>query len=75
MGNQATIRVGREVLYKDGSTLRPAKITAIGASGLVDLTVFTNANADGVTRVQGVDPRPTAGLVFPTGPGTGSSNV
>ena len=73
---QNTIRVGRQVQYNDGGVYRPAIITAIGADGYsVDLTVFTNANADGVTRVQAVDSRLTANLIAVSGPATGSSNV
>lgn len=77
MASQTWIRLGREVSYKESATVfRTARITAIAANGYsVDLTVYTNANANGVTRVQNVDARPSAGLVFKSGPGTGSSSV
>jgi hypothetical protein len=74
---QTWIRVGRQVSYKESATVyRSAIITAVAANGYtVTLTVFTDANADGVTRVQNVDARPTAGKLFKQGIGTGSQSV
>jgi hypothetical protein len=76
MASQLSIRVGREVSYKESATVyRTAKILTINADGTVDLCVFTNANANGVARVQNVDPKPSAGKIFKSGIGTGSSSV
>lgn len=58
MSETVRIRVGRKVLYSESATVRRAAIiTAISGTGtttLLTLTVFTDANANGVARVQNV---------------------
>lgn len=68
MSETVRIRVGRKVLYSESATVRRAAfITAFSGSGaatLLTLTVLTDANANGVVRVQNV---PLSAVSFDAG--------